>query len=254
MLEGHDYTIYSNGPSGRARLYALIAIITAFLTPLTQHWLLVLLRRVFGDDWNLAETALFFGGFTTVVLYGLLINLFDAYLWKTPVGRLMFAAAGLQAPPHLAGTYSGTMAVFLPGEVKDTQRGQCKMKIAQTWEQIGILIEFIRPDQEHSFRASSDMATLQVGLLAGEVSLRFAYTFEETLVNQRGFGEMSRQITGTAICRFTRSPSGWTLSGHFYDDGNRSGHVQMEQDRPAGGPVPSAAPSPPSETPAKPKG
>jgi hypothetical protein len=37
MIEGHDYTIYSNGPSGRSRMYALLALIPAFLTPLAQH-------------------------------------------------------------------------------------------------------------------------------------------------------------------------------------------------------------------------
>ena len=26
MIEGHDYTIYSNGPGGRARMYALLAL------------------------------------------------------------------------------------------------------------------------------------------------------------------------------------------------------------------------------------
>jgi hypothetical protein len=48
MIEGHDYTIYSNGPCGRARMYALLALITAFLTPLAQHGILVLLRRYWG--------------------------------------------------------------------------------------------------------------------------------------------------------------------------------------------------------------
>ena len=59
MIEGHDYTIYSNGPCGRSRMYALLALITAFLTPLAQHGVLVLLRRLTRDDWNFAETALF---------------------------------------------------------------------------------------------------------------------------------------------------------------------------------------------------
>jgi hypothetical protein len=52
MIEGHDYTIYSNGPSGRAGMYAFLALITAFLTPLTQHGGLVILRRYWQDDWD----------------------------------------------------------------------------------------------------------------------------------------------------------------------------------------------------------
>ena len=68
MIEGHDYTIYGNGPSGRSRMYALLALITAFLTPLAQHWSLIVVRRYWGDDWDLAKAALFFGGLTALVL------------------------------------------------------------------------------------------------------------------------------------------------------------------------------------------
>src|SRR5262245_47076236 len=100
MIEGHDYTIYSNGPGGRARMYALLALITAFLTPLAQHWLLIGLRRYFGDDWNIAETALFFGGFTALLLFGILINVFDVYLWRTRVGSWMFQITALPVPPN----------------------------------------------------------------------------------------------------------------------------------------------------------
>ena len=74
MIEGHDYTIYSHGPSGRARMYAFLALITAFLTPLAQHGALVLLRRYWGDDWDIAKAALFFGGFTALILFGVLTN------------------------------------------------------------------------------------------------------------------------------------------------------------------------------------
>src|SRR5262249_22828367 len=58
MIEGHDYTIYSNGPSGRARMYAFLALITAFLTPLAQHGGLVILRRYWQDDWDITKATL----------------------------------------------------------------------------------------------------------------------------------------------------------------------------------------------------
>src|SRR5262249_48858278 len=101
MIEGHDYTIYSNGPSGRSRMYAFLALITAFLTPLAQHAGLVLLRRYCGDEEDFAKAALFFGGFTALLLYVLLISVFNVYLWRMRVGAWMFWFIGLPAPPNL---------------------------------------------------------------------------------------------------------------------------------------------------------
>src|SRR5262245_34759424 len=108
MIEGHDYTIYSNGPAGRSRMYAFLALITAFLTPLVQQGGLVLLHRYWGDDWEIAKAALFFGGFTALVLFGVLINTFNNYLWRVNVGIWMFRLIGLPAPPDLNGEYHGT--------------------------------------------------------------------------------------------------------------------------------------------------
>jgi hypothetical protein len=62
MIEGHDYAIYSHGPSGRARMCAFSALITAFLTPVIQQGDLVLRRRYWRDDRDIVKVALFFGG------------------------------------------------------------------------------------------------------------------------------------------------------------------------------------------------
>ena len=70
MMEGHDYTIYGKGQCGRARMYAFLALITAFLTPVAQHGGLVLIRRYWRDDWDIAKVALFFGGVTALILFG----------------------------------------------------------------------------------------------------------------------------------------------------------------------------------------
>jgi hypothetical protein len=231
MIEGHDYTVYSGGPGGRSRMYALLALITAFLTPVTQHGLLVLLRRYFGDDWDIAETALFFGGFTTLVLFGVLINLFDAFLWRTRLGALMFRVAGLSAPPDLNGEYRGTIEVHPRPGAGEVFRTAYTLRIAQTWEQISLLVERLS-EGGNAVRVHSDMANLRVGMMSGVVTLRFVYTFEESLPRRDGTGMMTRQFSGAATFEFRHEGQGWAVVGHFFDDIGRSGEIQLRQERP----------------------
>jgi hypothetical protein len=141
MIEGHDYTIYSGGPSGRSRMYGFLALITAFLTPLAQHGGLAFLRRYWGDDWDVAKAALFFGGFTALILFGILISVFDGYLWRTSIGGLMFRFIGLAAPPNLNGEYRGTIELYSATDRAAVFRTGYYMRISQTWEQISLLLE-----------------------------------------------------------------------------------------------------------------
>jgi hypothetical protein len=141
MIEGHDYTIYSNGPSGRDRMYAFLALITAFLTPLCQHGGLVILRRYWRDDWDVAKAALFFGGFTALILYGVLITLFNSYLWRTRVGAWMFTLIGTSAPPDMNGDYHGTIELYSATDREAVFRTGYFMRISQTWEQMSLVIE-----------------------------------------------------------------------------------------------------------------
>lgn len=239
MIEGHDYTIYSSGPGGRARMYALIALITAFLTPLAQHGALVLLRRYWGDDWDVAETALFFGGFTALILFGTLINLFNGYLWRTAVGGWMFRVAGLPAPPDLSGEYRGTIELHAAADSKPVFRTDCRLRIAQTWEQLSLLVE--RASEAGGLvRVHSDMASIRVGMMTGVITLRFVYTFEENLPRRDGVGLMARQFSGAATYEFRRSAAGWVVAGHFFDDIGRSGLITHEQTAAGTDPVPHA--------------
>jgi hypothetical protein len=227
MIEGHDYTIYSNGPGGRSRMYALIALITAFLTPLAQHGILILLRRYWGDDWNLAESALFFGGFTALVLFGILINLFDSYLWRTRLGDLMFRIAGLAVPPYLSGEYKGTIEMYSATDPA-VFRTTYFMRIEQTWEQISLLVE--RETMTGGLvRVHSDMASIRVGMMRGVVTLRFVFTFDENLPRREGVGMMARQFSGAATFEFRREGEAWVVAGHFFDDIGRSGQVSLTQ-------------------------
>ncbi|WP_152053851.1 hypothetical protein [Tautonia marina] len=228
MIEGHDYTIYSSGLGGRARMYALLALITAFLTPLAQHGVLVLIRRYGGDDWDLAEKALFFGGFTALILFGVLINLFDAYVWRTELGTWMFRLAGLPAPSDLSGEYHGTIELYSPSESGSVFRTGYFMKISQTWEQISVMVER-EAESGGQVRVHSDLGSLHIGMMAELVTLRFMYTFEENLPRREGGGMMARRFSGAATFEFRRDGETWKVMGHFFDDIGRSGQVRLEQ-------------------------
>lgn len=228
MIEGHDYTIYTSGPSGRARMYALLALITAFLTPLAQHGTLTLLRRYWGDDWDVAEKALFFGGFTALILFGVLINVFNLYVWKTQAGKWLFRLAGLPAPPDLNGEYHGSIDLHAATESQTLFQTAYFLRIAQTWEQMSLVVER-EAECGGQVRIHSDLASIRVGMMAGLVTLRFMYTFEEDISRREGFGVMARRFSGAATLEFRRDGEAWRVSGHFFDDIGRSGQIQLRQ-------------------------
>ena len=243
MIEGHDYTIYSHGPSGRSRMYAFLALITAFLTPLFQHGGLVLLRRYLGDDWDIAKAALFFGGFTALILFCVLLNVFNLYLWRMSLGAWMFRLIGSAAPPNLNGEYRGTIELYSASDREAVFRTDYFMRISQTWEQISLLIE--RESEAGGLvRVHSDMASIRVGMIAGVNTLRFVYTFEENVPRRDGSGSMARQFSGAATFEFRRDGDAWQVTGHFFDDIGRSGQVNLRQGL-AGVRDTTAAPSPP---------
>jgi hypothetical protein len=228
MIEGHDYTIYGNGPSGRSRMYAFLALITAFLTPLAQHGGLVLLRRYLGDDWDIAKAALFFGGFTALILFGALTSVFNGYLWRLSIGAWMFRLIGLPAPPDLNGEYRGTVELYSGTDREAVVRTDFFMRISQTWEQISLLIER-QAEAGGVVRVHSDMASIRIGMMAGVDTLRCMYTFEENLPRRDGVGSMARQFSGAATFEFRRDGDAWQVMGHFFDDIGRSGQINLRQ-------------------------
>ncbi len=78
-------------------------------------------------------------------------------------------------------------------------------------------------------RIHSDLASIRVGMMAGLVTVRFMYTFEEDISRREGFGVMARRFSGAATLEFRRDGEAWLVSGHFFDDIGRSGQVQLGQ-------------------------
>jgi hypothetical protein len=228
VIEGHDYTLYSNGPAGRSRMYAFLALITAFLTPLVQHGCLVLLRQYWKDDWEIDKAALFFGGFTALILFRVLVGVFNGYLWRLRVGVWMFRLIGLSAPPDLNGEYRGTIELYSATDREAVFRADYLLRISQTWEQICLLVQ--RGSEAGGMvRVHSDMASIRIGMMSGVNTLRFVYTFEESLPRREGVGSMDRQFSGAATFEFRRAGDAWQVTGHFFDDIGRSGQISLRQ-------------------------
>jgi hypothetical protein len=221
-----------------------LALITAFLTPLAQHGGLVLIRRYWRDDWDIAQVALFFGGFTALILFVILINMFNGYLWRMSIGAWMFRLIGSCAPPDLNGEYWGTIESHSATNGAAVFRTDFFMRISQTWEQISLLIER-EAEGGGLVRVHSDMASIRIGMMAGVDTLRFVYTFEENLLRREGGGTMARQFSGAATLEFRRDGDAWHVTGHFFDDIGRSGQITLRQ-RLAGSRNTTVAQSPPT--------
>jgi hypothetical protein len=204
----------------------------------------VFLRRYWGDDLDVDKAALFFGGFTALVLYGVLLNVFNGYLWRTTVGARMFRLIGLSAPPDLNGEYRGTLEMNSATDRGAVFRSEFFMRIAQTWEQISLLVQR-EAEGGGLVLVHSDIASIRVGMMAGVNVLRFVYTFEESLPRGEGVGSMARQFSGAATCEFRRDGDAWQVTGHFFDDIGRSGQISLRQGL-AGGGNTTAAQSPPA--------
>jgi hypothetical protein len=209
-------------------MYAFLALITAFLTPLAQHGGLVLIRRYWGDDWDVAKAALFFGGFTALILFGILTNLFNVYLWRMSIGKWMFRMIGVSAPPDLNGEYRGSIELYSATDREAAFRSDYFIRISQTWERISMLIER-KSEAGGVVRVHSDMASIRIGMMAGVDTLRFVYTLEENLSRREGVGSMARQFSGAATCEFRRDGDAWQVTGHFFDDIGRSGQISLRQ-------------------------
>jgi hypothetical protein len=209
-------------------MYAFLALITAFLAPLAQHGALIVVRRYSGNEWDLANAALFFGGFTALVLYGVLITVFDIYLWRMNLGSWMFTLIGLSAPPDLNGEYGGTLELDSAKDGGSAFRTDFFMRISQTWQQISLLVQR-EAEAGGMVLVHSDMASIRVGMLAGVTTLRFVYTFEESLPRRDGVGSVAQQFSGAATFEFRRDGEAWKVSGHFFDDIGRSGQISLRQ-------------------------
>jgi hypothetical protein len=102
------------------------------------------------------------------------------------------------------------------------------MRVVQTWEEICLLVER-EAEVGGLARVHSDMASLRVGLMPEAVTLRFTYTFEESLPRRESVGIMARQYSGAATFEFRRKGEAWVVAGHFFDDIGRSGQVSLAQ-------------------------
>lgn len=136
--------------------------------------------------------------------------------------------AGLQPPPNLRGEYRGIIDLRSAAAPNGLFQSMCFMRVAQTWEQISLLIER-ESEAGGLIRVHSDMASVRVGMMNGITTLRLLYTFEESTPRQDSVGTIARQYSGAATFEFRRDGEVWQVSGHFFDDFGRSGQISLRQ-------------------------
>src|SRR5262249_20258591 len=126
------------------------------------------------------------------------------------------------------GEYRGTLKLESATDRGTVFRTDFFMRIAQNWEQISLLVQR-EAEAGGLVLIHSDMASIRVGMLAGVITLRFVYTFEENLPRREGVGSMAQQFSGAATFEFRLDGNAWQVTGHFFDDIGRSGQISLRQ-------------------------
>ena len=140
----------------------------------------------------------------TLMFYAILFWLFDAFLWKVPVIRLLNSGI-----PNLAGIWEGELARSVEGK---EQHFHVKLVIKQTWSKIDLSLLTTEA------RSRNTLAGLQL-VDPNAIMLTWIYEIEGT--NARSVSEWGKGIIELTLHRKTNTASmtGASFSGSFIASG-----------------------------------
>jgi len=242
MFHGHEYSIYSDSPSVRTGVYAWLAITAASVSALAQH-LIAAGAQAFHMTGSSFNNSLVVAA-APLALFWLFAWQFDQWVWRTWIGKVIFALARAKRPPIVDGWYAGTSSGPEPveGDERKYAVRRVRVRIMQRWEKIGVAFEFAEPDEVVRSRSHSDMAFIENSFDDSRVRLQYTYSYESTMARPDGAGVRKATVRGACSLNFVRKDGLWEATGHYFDDIGTSGEVRLNETptgrRPADGQAP----------------
>lgn len=183
------------------------------------------------------ETVLPFFGAPSIApfaIFGVLLWLFDQYLWKW---RLIRRVSGI---PNLEGTWKGTLTrtSSADGEQGELKKHKAKCYITQTWRSIGfVFYDFAESEEQGSEEQGSEeptrVATARiVGMFVKnpqDIHVRYVYGARQTTLLRSLNNVDAMPSEGAAVLRLRDLGKGnKRLWGTYYSDKMRRGDINLE--------------------------
>ncbi|HVX58443.1 MAG TPA: hypothetical protein VG964_01770 [Candidatus Saccharimonadales bacterium] len=192
----HPYTVNSD----RLRIYVLIGILSALLTPLANK---AIVQHLFAglEPWVSAGPS--FG-----VIYGVLFGIYNHLLWRWT----WFGFVGLPAVANLGGRYEGKLISSYKGKTEIP----LSLEIVQTWTK---LIVYIRTGTDSSESYSYMASIFEVD----NKSSQLTYTYTNEPFSAIADADM-KPHDGTAKLTFR---SDGTVIGKYFNARERIGTIKL---------------------------
>ena len=232
MFHGHDYSVHSDRPRSRAGVYFFLAIVSGMISAVC-YALIRLVATIF--RWTFSQSDYFvplYTGTAPLAIYSILLFLFDKHIWKSKLSNLIYLCAKSSRPPDIDGSYEGTSTRFeLDEHGKKIEEGKddVKVRIHQTWENIGVSFEF--PDLDRIVRSSShsDMAFIESSFDDSKIRIQYTYSYERRYEQAGRAFKGIKMIRGACCLDFIKRDGLWHATGHYYADNGTSGEIILHQ-------------------------
>lgn len=224
MRHGHEYSIYSDAPASRIGVYGVIGVTAVTIIGLIRGAVVARFARA-GEpvpDWFF-----YVGAVTPLVLFGLLVLVFDRFAWHWMIARPVYWLARDATPPYIHGDYLGTVT-WKNQEASKEEKSEASVHIIQRWQRLVVLFDFWDEPQIKRASSHSDMATIVREMDDNKLTLQYAYSYEANESTPDG-GTKRAVHHGTAVLDFVKLEGLWNVNGYYYSDDTGSGRIVLKQ-------------------------
>ena len=231
---------YNVDTDPRIRIYFVLAFASIVGAPfLTDHLIegfVLAFTRIVGAAAPSFLTDFAAPSIAPFAIFGILLWLFDRYLWKWPLIRRV---SGI---PNLEGTWKGTLTRISSddceqGELKQSDQ-KAELYITQTWRSMGfVFYDFTESEKQEKQRSEEPtrVATARtVGLFVKnpqDIHVRYVYGARQTTMLHSLENVDAMPSEGAAVLRLRVLETGRKrLWGTYYSDKMRRGDIDLSQE------------------------